>query len=249
MRARLPLIMLLCGLAQNSQAMEMSRCGDQLILSGGIEREDIFRIKDAITQDQGIHTAVLRNSPGGNADAGYQIGEYFREHDISTYASGFCLSSCSRMFLGGAERFFTNDYPPSQTVVGFHSNYTNAGQIAPGAQWKLKQYINKYSDGKADPQLVERWVNIPYRNGFARFFHPSALHRSDKVSILLCTGHEPSLQRWRQCEHISGHDALSMGIITSTEIKRSCDADQLVATPSASEPATSAAPNGEPTRP
>jgi hypothetical protein len=239
MRARLFLIMLQCCVVQTSQAMEMNRCGDQLILSGSIEREDTYRIKDAIKEDPRIHTAVLRNSPGGNADAGYQIGEYFRERGISTYVSGFCLSSCSRMFLGGAARFFTNDYPPSQTVVGFHSNYTAAGQIAPGAQWKLKQFINKYSDGKADPALVERWVNIPYRNGFARFFHPSALNRSDKVSILLCTGHEPSNQRWRQCEHISGHDALSMGVITSTEIKRSCDADQLTARPAASESAAS----------
>ena len=32
----------------------------------------------------------------------------------------------------------------------------------------------KYSDSKANPDLVEQWVNIENHNGFAYFYHPQA---------------------------------------------------------------------------
>lgn len=212
-----------------AQAMEMHTCGDQLVLSGDVERGDFQHIEDALAGNANVSVAVLRNSRGGDAQTGYEVGAFFRDKGISTYVSGYCRSSCSRMFLGGKNRFFTDDFPASRTSVGFHSNYNNAGGIVSGAPRQLHQFIAKYSDGKADEALVDRWVNIPNRNGFAHFFHPATLKRHDQVSILLCKGNEPSDQHWVQCEKIAGHDALSMGIITSLDIKRSCDADALAA--------------------
>ncbi|MDB5802220.1 MAG: hypothetical protein JWL63_3159 [Rhodocyclales bacterium] len=216
-------------------AMDMHTCGNQMILSGDVERGDFRLVQRTLAEHPDITVAILRNSRGGDAASGYAVGEFFREKGISTYASGYCRSSCSRMFLGGKERFFTNDFSPDQTTVGFHSNYDNAGHITPGAQSKLTQFIRKYSDGKADESLVERWVNIENRNGFAHFFHPVTLHRSDSVSLLLCNGSEGT-QRWKLCEKITGYDALSMGIITSLELKRSCDADLLATRPASSSP-------------
>lgn len=221
------LLALACAmLAPGAHAMETRVCGNQLILSGSVESGDFNTIKSALAQHPEISIAVLRNSHGGNAETGYDVGEYFRDKGISTYASGYCLSSCSRMFLGGKERFFTDDFPLGNNSIGFHSNYNNADRIVPGAPWKLARFIQKYSDGKADPALVERWVNIPNRKGFAHFFHPTALHRKDGISMLLCSGSEGN-HRWDLCEKIVGHDALSMGIISSLDIKHSCDADSL----------------------
>jgi hypothetical protein len=209
-----------------ASAMDAKVCGNQLVLSGGVVSGDFRTIKDTLAAHPEVDVAVLRNSSGGDAESGYQVGEYFRDSGITTYASGYCLSSCSRMFLGGKERFFTDDFPLGKNSIGFHSNYTSDGHIVPGAQWKLSRFIQKYSDGKADEALVERWVNIPNRKGFAHFFHPTALKRSDGVSMLMCNGSEGN-HRWDLCEKIIGHDALSMGIITSLEIKHSCDADAL----------------------
>jgi hypothetical protein len=209
-----------------ASAMDMKVCENQLILSGSVVAGDFGRIKDAIAADPEISVAVLRNSQGGDAESGYDIGEYFRNKGISTYASGYCLSSCSRMFLGGKERFFTDDFSLGRYSIGFHSNYDRSDRIVSGAQWKLSRFIRKYSDGKADEALVDRWVNIENRKGFAHFFHPTALKRSDGVSMLLCNGSEGNL-RWELCEKIVGHDALSMGIVTSLDIKHSCDAATL----------------------
>jgi hypothetical protein len=218
-------------LALPAFGMDIRTCENQVILSGRVEGNEYRRLEDVFAQNPNIKTAVLRNSPGGDADTGYRLGELFREKGISTYVSGYCRSSCSRLFLGGKERYFTDDYPAGRTHVGFHSNYTNDGQVVPSAPWQLKRFIEKHSDGKADKDFVDRWVNLPDRNGFAYFFHPQALKRRDGIATFLCQGNEAGNDRWGQCEKITQHDALSMGIVTSVEMKRSCDAAELRAEP------------------
>jgi hypothetical protein len=39
-------------------------------------------------------------------------------------------------------------------------------------RYGLRDWIIKYSDGKADTALVERWVNIPHGRGMIHFFRP-----------------------------------------------------------------------------
>jgi hypothetical protein len=210
-----------------SYGMDIQTCDNQVILSGRVDGNEYRRVEEILSQNPNIRIAVLRNSPGGDADSGYRVGELFREKGIATYLSGYCRSSCSRFFLGGKERYFTDDYPASSTHVGFHSNYGRDDRIVAGAPSQLKRFIATHSDGKADEALVDRWVNLPNRKGFAYFYHPAALKRQDGVSILLCQGSEPGNQRWSQCEKIPGRDALSMGIVTSAELKHSCDAAKL----------------------
>jgi hypothetical protein len=205
-------------------SMDMKTCGDQVILSGAVEAEDFERIAMLLTENPKIKTAVLRNSPGGDASSGYRTGALFREKGIKTYVSGYCRSSCSRFFLGGVERYFTTDYPAEQTTVAFHGNYKTNGALVDGASERLKNFIAKYTDGKANDEFVSRWVSIPDRRGYAYFFHPTALKRNDNVSVLLCGGRERGESRWNACEKISPHNAMSMGIVTSLELRQSCDA-------------------------
>jgi hypothetical protein len=215
--------LLICLTTFPSLAMEIKTCGDQVVLSGAVEAEDFDRISAFLSDNPRVKTAVLRNSPGGDAASGYRTGALFREKGIATFVSGYCRSSCSRMFLGGTQRFFTNDFPAEQTTVAFHGNYKTNGALVEGAADRLKSFIAKYSDEKANEELVSRWVVIPDRRGYAYFFHPEALKRNDNVSVLLCTGRERNESRWNACEKIAPHNALSMGIATSLEIKQSCD--------------------------
>lgn len=208
-----------------ASAMEMKVCGNQVILSGAVEADDFGKVEAILTENPTIKIAVLRNSPGGDALSGYKAGALFREKGITTYVSGYCRSSCSRFFLGGAERYFTADYTPEQTHVGLHSNYKANGALSEGAVDRLKKFVMKHTDGKANEDLVDRWVSIPDRRGYVYFYHPEALKRNDGISTLLCHGRERNESRWNACEKISPHTALSMGIVTSLEIKHSCDAN------------------------
>src|SRR5262249_46386811 len=106
--------------ASEVKAMEVTVDGYAVILSGPVVSDDLVKVQNVFAQHPEISFAILRNSLGGHAPTGYRVGELFRDKGITTAVSGHCISSCSRMFLGGRQRLFTDDYPPTQTFVGFH---------------------------------------------------------------------------------------------------------------------------------
>src|SRR4051794_38534166 len=213
-----------------SSAMELKIVGNQLIMTGPVVGDELPKVEAVLSGWASVDTVILRNSPGGNAPTGYRIGELFREKGLRTAVSGYCHSSCSRMFLGGATRVFTDDYPPEYTEVGFHGHYGSDGRLRPDAvrQRGLKDWIIKYSDGKADAELVERWINIPQSLGMIHFYHPVLLQRGG-VSTFMCQGDEPAARLMFGCEAIS-KTAFDLGVITSLEILQSNDQAEVRAT-------------------
>ena len=109
--------------------MELKVVGNQLILTGRVVGDEPGKAEEALAKSPELDIVVLRNSPGGNAPAGYQIGQLLREHGLRTAVSGYCYSSCSRMFLGGRARYFTDDYPAEYTNIGFHGHYYANGHL------------------------------------------------------------------------------------------------------------------------
>jgi hypothetical protein len=204
-----------------AQCMELKVIENQLILSGKVVAADPEWVRDALAAAPWLNTVILRNSPGGDAPAGYRIGELVREKGLRTAVSGFCYSSCSRMFLGGRTRFFTDDFTPEATNVGFHGHYAGGRLNAPYvAKLGLRDWIIRYSDGKADPALVERWINIPFARGMAHFFYPGLVNHGG-FSTFICQGTESSADIF-SCEPIA-KTAFELGIITSLEIVHSAD--------------------------
>jgi hypothetical protein len=205
-----------------SAAMDLKVVGHQLILSGPVVGDEPAKVAEALAKSPEVDTVILRNSPGGNAPAGYRVGELLRERGLRTAVSGFCYSSCSRMFLGGRTRYFTDDYPAERTEIGFHGHYYASGRLNAELvnRYGLRDWIIKYSDGKADPQLVERWINIPYSRGMIHFFDPALVSR-DGISTFFCQGDEPTRVVFA-CEPIA-KTALDLGVVTSLEIVHSAD--------------------------
>jgi hypothetical protein len=206
-------------IAPASHAMQMQVAGNQLILSGNVVGDEPSLIADILSKNPAIDTVILRNSRGGEVAAGYHVGEMFRARGLRTAVSGYCNSSCSRMFLGGKERFFTSDYAPASTAIGFHGHYGSDGGLRADlvAHYDLKSWIIQYSDGKADPDLVERWINLPRNNDMVRFFNPALFTVNDASTFLCLEG-----QRLQQCQAIH-KTALDLGIVTSLDLIRSND--------------------------
>ena len=109
--------------------MELKIVGNQIILSGPVVGDEPEKVREALANSPEIDTVVLRNSPGGDAPAGYQIGQMLRDRGVGTAVSGYCYSSCSRMFLGGSTRYFTDDYVPENNNIGFHGHYDRMGGL------------------------------------------------------------------------------------------------------------------------
>ena len=194
--------------------MEVTVSGNAVILSGPVVGDEMAKLRNALSQNPEINLIILRNSHGGHAPTGYQVGELIREKGMLTAVSGYCISSCSRMFLGGKQRLFTDDYPPAQTFVGFHGHYDAAGRLDSQsvARQGLYAWIIKYSDGKADEALVRRWINIQRNTGAANFYHPD-LAVTRKSSVFFCEGNEP--RRPLGCESLTTN-ALERGVMTDT---------------------------------
>jgi hypothetical protein len=125
------------------------------------------------------------------------------------------------MFLGGSTRYFTDDYLPERNNVGFHGHYDRMGRLDANRvrQYGLRDWIIRHSDGKADPLLVERWINIPYSRGMIHFFHPGLVRRAG-ISTFMCQGDAP--RSVFACEPVA-KTALDLGIITSLELIHSAD--------------------------
>lgn len=210
--------------ASTAQAMQLTRGGDALVLSGEIVYQDLARVKEALDRAPEIRVVVLRNSMGGNSWTGYRLGELFRERGLTTVVSGHCVSSCSRLFLGGRERYFSSDYPAALTYVGFHGHY-DVGKLNPESVAKhgLIDWTLRFAGPRLDRRLVERWAAIPARAGDVRFY-PEAARGQFGATTFYCTGNES--RRPERCERLAS-DALSQGIITSATPYQSADREQL----------------------
>lgn len=206
-----------------ASAMELAKFGNTIILSGPVNGSEWAMVKDAFAANPHIDLVILRNSHGGEAGTGYEIGEFFRKAGVTTAVSGYCVSSCSRMFLGGKQRLFTDDYPLDQTRVGFHGHYDAQGNLngASVIRGGLYDWIIRYSDGKADPALVKRWIAIQNHKGAASFYHPD-LAATLGNSVFFCDGQER--KKITSCEAIPT-DALQRGVITDTRRIASPDQD------------------------
>lgn len=206
-------------------AMEVLATGNTLVLSGPVTGSELAMVKNAFAANPKIDLVVLRNSHGGDAWTGYRVGELFREAGVTTAVSGYCVSSCSRMFLGGRQRIFTSDYPADRSYVGFHGHYNAQGNLDSQSVAKhgLYNWIIQYSDGKADPDLVKRWIAIQKNRGAANFFHPDVAAALGH-SVFFCDGQQP--QKPVNCEPLVTN-ALERGVITDQRRIASPDQDTL----------------------
>ncbi len=208
-----------------AHCMDIKVVEHTIILSGTVADDEYPRVKDFFQKYPTITHAVLRNSHGGDAWTGYRVGEFFRDKKITTAVSGYCISSCSRMFLGGQQRLFSDDFPIARTYVGFHGHYDNQCKINYQAMAEngLYSWILKFSDEKADADLVKRWISIERCTGAVNFLHPSA-KKNFEASTFFCLGIEE--ERPFGCEKLDT-DALARGVITSTAFYSSPDQQTL----------------------
>ena len=123
--------------ASPAPALEMSRSGDRIILSGRIRVNDDNEFTRFIEANPGAKLAVL-NSNGGSVNSAIEIARYFRSHGMSTYVdgrSGHCESACTILFGGGVQRYYVNTQGmasgvqgSSGTGLGFHQATTSLSQ-------------------------------------------------------------------------------------------------------------------------
>jgi hypothetical protein len=157
-------------LARSSGAIAMSMTVDhsRVVLSGAVEGDECGRLR-SILQQSAIRTVVLTQSPGGNADAGYCVGELIRARGLDTVIRGSCNSSCSRMWLGGVSRTLDGN----NARVGLHGNYDQNGRLKPGTPERLQTWIPQYAPG-VNRTPMEQWTRLPTGRDMMYFYNDRA---------------------------------------------------------------------------
>ena len=222
MRIMLPIVWLTAVLfivaSADSGAMTMRVAGDQAILSGQLVRSDGEQFAELLQANPSVSTVVLWNSPGGSAPANAALTSMIQEHKLNTAVAGYCVSACAMVFLSGSQRFFSDGEPIDNTSLGFHGSYEQ-GTLAPEKRLQfLENLVETETGDKADRTLVEHWLHLSDRNDTVRFRYPGADGAPKAPTVFDCNGGGPNHGNYDSCTPITGPNAISMGIITSTQI-------------------------------
>jgi hypothetical protein len=219
-------------LAGPAAAMEVQVLDDQIIMSGRIDGNELTRLWDIAAERRNprIRTVVLRDSPGGDLRTAITAGDFIREQGWNTAVSGYCFSGCALIFLGGRQRFFTDDKPPLQTQLGFHGTYHVAaavgtrpgptpGTLSPWHTAEARRWMKRATEERITEGMLDRLETLA-SSDFIHFFDSNRLPREGQVSVFVC----PIVKDGkRKCEPIGGTDVYREGIANSVQVMRSND--------------------------
>lgn len=183
---------LLLAACASAGAMDISRNGTSVELSGRIKNGDQFAFRDFINLPENAAVRfVYLNSGGGFVLAATEIARAIRVHKLATVidaATSTCSSACTAIFGGGVQRHYINAARLQDGVFGFAG--TGLG-FHEGSSADSRD-ANRYN-GAATAQMVGSYYEMGIAN--ARYLAAKA----------------PPNKLYR----LSGSTALALGIATS----------------------------------
>ncbi len=146
-------------------------------LSKRISLDDLARLKLRLEQEPKL-TGIFFEDVEGTRGHGVEVVDGFREQiekaNLSTYARGFCLSSCAVIFLYGVKRtLLPNKIQARPSMLGLHpvrkfftDDVNEFGQVQVRPTELSNQYIHQRSGGKFPLELLEQMYNTDDGSGF-----------------------------------------------------------------------------------
>jgi hypothetical protein len=186
------LLLVLTGLAAPAFGMDITRDGETVTLSGRVMGNECVELQKLIAAAK-VTMVVLHDSHGGNANAGYCVGNLVRKNGIATTIKGYCESSCSRMWLGGAARTLAD----KNSWVGLHGNYNDSGGLLRDAPHRLRNWLPVMAPA-IDETLMEQWIHLEKNTMMMRFY--------DEKAAVCSSGH---------CQPVPGRTATNAGLFAT----------------------------------
>ena len=195
-------------------AMTLVREGPDLFATGPTVDADFLAFKQALAQP-GIQRLVLVNAPGGDLWTGMQVSRMVQAAGIKTVTSGYCISACSLIFIGGRERGFGSGFPPPSTLVGIHGAHNRLTkqvdtQLMPQMYALYKMQIGERFDAEVINQALYR---LDDAGGLLRLRALENNLPADRTAVFCPGGQTPPAG----CTRHEGKDALTLGVVTQRE--------------------------------
>jgi hypothetical protein len=199
-----------------AQAIETTCRDGALIASGEFKLGDHLVIRRELDRCGRGGLVLFRDSPGGNAHAGFETGRMLRERKVATAVSGLCFSACAIAFLGGVERSFASDRRPSETMLGFHPmRHRLSGVQDPQGAELMARYIRDMTDGRMTGRALDDAIRTARAESLLLVLHPSVSSILVDGAVRICLEPPGPGSDIRSCPPVTGVDALTLGVITS----------------------------------
>ncbi len=198
--------------AAQAQAMTLEAQGNLLFATGPVD-DDLPKFEAAFATGK-INTVVFVNSPGGDLWNGLRVGRLIASKGYQTVAAGSCVSACSIMFMGGIERRFSDAFKPHQTHIGIHGAANkNTREVSGNVQSGIYAFYKLNMGEKFNHSVINPALNEMEDAGAMLWVLENT--RNPKAVPYRCKSGQ-SLRK--DCTDITGYDALSLGIITHTDL-------------------------------
>jgi rhodanese-related sulfurtransferase len=200
-------------LGLSAQAMTLERVGSDLYATGPTVGEDFIAFRQAFAQG-GIERLILVNGPGGDLWTGMQVARMVRDAKIKTVVSGFCMSACSLIFMGGKERAFGTGHLPRATLIGIHGAHDlHTKAVRPDLMPQMYALYRQTMGDRFDSEVINQALyQIKEPSGFLRLREIERNNEKDRTPWFCPTGQTPV----DQCQQHAGKDAHSLGVVTQT---------------------------------
>lgn len=195
-------------------SMTLVREGADLFATGPTVDTDFLAFKQALAQP-GVQRLVLVNAPGGDLWTGMQVARMVQAAGIKTVTSGYCISACSLIFLGGRERVFGTGFPPPSTLVGIHGAHNRlTKQVDPQLMPQMYAMYRRQIGERFDAEVINQALyRLDDAGGLLRLRALENNLPADRTAVF-CPGSQTPAAR---CTRHEGKDAFTLGIVTQRE--------------------------------
>ncbi len=196
-------------------AMTIEVHGARVFATGMVGEEgDLQRFTEALAMP-GLSDVVLVNSPGGQLRTALAMARLIEQRGLRTLVAGRCMSACSVLFLAGAQRQFATGVAPVMTMVGIHGAHRRSTkEVDPALQPRLMAYYRQRLGAKFDEALLQQALyDLADSDGFLRMREMQRNAERERTAYFCPAGSTPR----KDCQTHDGKDALSLGVVTSSE--------------------------------
>ncbi len=207
-------LIFLMSIAIGAHAMKVEVHGDTAYASGPVE-DDIAKFQEALAKP-GVSRVVLVNSVGGDLWTGMRVGRLIEDKGLNTVIAGYCISSCSIMFMGGKERTFSDAFRPALTYIGIHGAHNKD-------TGKVNAQLNPQIYAFFKSRMAERFNAEAMNKAFYDMQDAGALLKLFDAARtpVRVTHHCKSAQTARKdCTELKDLDALNVGIVTTNTLTK-----------------------------
>lgn len=195
-----------------AHALQLSVHERYIYATGVLDDGDPIQLRAALAVNGNARGIVFINVGGTDLAAGLAVARIIAQRNWQTFAVGYCMSACAVAFAAGAQRQFASGEHPRRTLLGFTAAYDRTGAAASDVNQQVMRFLRERLGARFDELLFKMPIDRAADAGAMLRFRDVARNTTADRTALFCPSGQAALA---DCASQTGHDALSIGLLTS----------------------------------